>query len=158
MAIEYRPYLERVATNLVGVAIGYMSVFLNWVSNQQSTDEDWSLALFGAVLIPVVSRMAGAQNRRRSSRRVQFVICASSCVFAIIALGGFAMLILKKRGFVTDLLVMSLSAAQVLTCTLLVLGLLLDLLLVAAEREAHEPQFQETLSEVWNRIRRDLHP
>lgn len=137
--MSWKPYAARIATNISGVAVGYAGLAVNSLSGEPSKVDDWALAMSGALLIPVISRLAGISSRAGATPWVLSTIRWSSIVFTIFAGIGFLLAVeFKRKWLPADEF---LSAIVPSWYIFVIFGLIFDCFLVAAEEEKNEQQF-----------------
>lgn len=138
-----RPYVERVVQNIAGVLVGFSGVI---VLGSHASLHDHALAVAGAALIPLVSRISGAAGRTQATPWfLRWTWCCS--IVAAAFAGGIFHLVSCGQGEKV------LRAVTDLNYIWVMLGLIADVSLVAAEQESNEPQFKVAVENLWKRLR-----
>ena len=137
----HQPYMQRVATNFAGVIVGYSGLIVGAAVGEPLSIDDWSFAVAGALLIPVIDRISGSANRLEATKWVLGLAWLSAVLSTLFAIRIYVLIALRKTNYAFA--VRFLCFIVSLWYIWLALGMIFDLMLVALEEEKREEQFRD---------------
>jgi len=150
------PYTQRLLTNLAGVLVGYLPILVALCLGETAELTDWGYAMVGAMLIPVISRLVGASKRANATPWFLTIVSFSTTMFLVLA--GVGLVILGKTRNHNPCAAEILQNVSNAWYLWIALGLIVDLMMVAAEEEGNDKPVGKFLHDLLGSLLRRHRP